>query len=581
MSEELSTILSNLDISDINIEDVSIDQSLEVDSLLNFKEEFAQFLANNPEIVKISEDLPNSSKSLVVLSPLSVKHSFGRKWVSKSYHSTIVERPQRLLAVSIGIASALSIYPSNFTLLVSEKKSSLSSPHVLKIHGENWPKELEQLCIDSFNKLSKGEIEVPNDWHSGDIYLVKETIDALEGVIGSIETAIDTIFKLNENNPKRAFVAIRPPGHHSHRCAPSGFCLINNAHIATQYAFNTKNVTHAVILDFDLHHGDGTQDICWMKSGFSENDEDDKKESVLPKIGYFSLHDINSYPTELGYASVENIKNASTCILNAHDLNIWNIHLEKYNDEEDFYKIYNRKYSKIFEKAEEFLKNSSKESNNLPFKPIIIISAGFDASEHELKTMQRHEVSVPTSFYNRFTSDAVNLADKYSNGILLSLLEGGYSDSALTSGVFSHLIGLQKQNWNNEWGSSFVTKELVKGCKPNWKSSKVNSKDCLKNIKSFESDQSDFKNWSNQVIKLGRNMIPEFIINQTTVTPNTIPDSESISSRALRSRSLNAEVKKEEYEFEEHDTFEKIKLKKKQDDNMILDSPYKKKFDNK
>lgn len=107
MSDELSSILSNLDIGDHHDEPELLPSSEDQDPLFNFKQEFVNFLSDNPEIVKSSEDLSNSARSLVVLSPLSIKHSFGRKWASKAYQSTIVERPQRLLAVSIGIAAAL------------------------------------------------------------------------------------------------------------------------------------------------------------------------------------------------------------------------------------------------------------------------------------------------------------------------------------------------------------------------------------------------------------------------------------------------------------------------------------------
>ena len=522
--EAISQVLSNLEISDNSVYHVNDEQD---DMLHDFKQEFIEFLSRNPQIVTNSTFIPNKSKTLVVLSPLSTKHSFGRHWVTKTYLSTIVERPQRLLASSMGIAAAISMYPAHYTLMSSTKRSPLTSPHVLKIHGKNWPGDIEKICVESEEKLKKGEIEVPDGWNSGDIYLTKTSLDALTGVIGAVETAIDSIFKDDDETPRRAFVAIRPPGHHSHPCVPSGFCLINNAHIAIEYAAMTQGVTHAVILDFDLHHGDGSQDICWQKAGFEPDfgeisagyeegdddpDEHTKKDANTPKGGYFSLHDINSFPTELGYAIPTNIKNASTCIM-AHDLNIWNVHLQPYTTEEDFYKLYQTKYSILLQKADEYLTNARREHEDLirqngkmksprdqipPFKAFVVISAGFDASEYEVQTMQRHGVHVPTSFYSKFTSDAVKLANKQCNGTVLSLLEGGYSDGALTSGVFSHLVGFQRQSWEAGWGHSDVIKELIKGCRPNWKP--------LKN------PSNEVKNWANQVCKLGRVMVPDSII---------------------------------------------------------------------
>lgn len=133
-----------------------------------------------------------------------------------------------------------------------------------------------------------------------------------------------------------------------------------------------------------------------------------------------------------------------------------------------------------------------------PFKGLVVISAGFDASEYEQPSMQRHAVNVPTFFYNTFTKDALKLAQMHSHGKVLSVMEGGYSDGAITSGVFAHLIGLQNQSWINEWGSAQVVKEIVRGCKPNWKPYKTKrARDVI-------------RIWAEEVIKLGRAMIPEF-----------------------------------------------------------------------
>ena len=90
-----------------------------------------------------------------------------------------------------------------------------------------------------------------------------------------------------------------------------------------------------------------------------------------------------------------------------------------------------------------------------PFKPLIAISAGFDASQYENPQMQRHGINVPTSFYSTFTKDVVKLAKIHTNGKVLSFLEGGYSDGALSTGIFSHLIGLNNDDeflWNHSWG---------------------------------------------------------------------------------------------------------------------------------
>ena len=534
------------------------------DPLERFYKQFQAFVQNNPNVIsaaRAAAQIPESAKAVVVLSPYSLQHVFPREWVTKSYRKTIVERPERLLASSMGISAAITMYPSLFTLKSShQRKGSLMAPHVLKVHGSSWPAELIELCQMADAKLLKGEIEVPDTWNSGDIYLSSKTIKALQGTIGAIETGVDSIFKgpSAEHISNRAFVAIRPPGHHCHYGTPSGFCLLNNAHVAIEYAYDTYNVTHVVVLDFDLHHGDGTQDICWKRAGFKPEEEpedssyDDfgKKFAEFPKVGYFSMHDINSFPTESGFATKENIKNASTCIMNSHDLNIWNIHLSKWTTEEEFNVLYRTKYRTLFAKADEFFRSAKLEMNQQgrPFKGLVVISAGFDASEFEQTSMQRHSVNVHTSFYTTFTKDALKLAQMHCHGKVLSLMEGGYSDKAICSGVFAHLIGLQNQDWVKEWGSEQVVKEIVRGCKPAWKPYKTKrAKDVI-------------RIWAEEVIRLGRAMIPEFddIIFKDAV--NSAPSNSllkatvepastsTIAQRIIRSHRSNASPEKELHE---------------------------------
>ncbi|ODV91046.1 hypothetical protein CANCADRAFT_31830 [Tortispora caseinolytica NRRL Y-17796] len=399
-------------------------------------------------------------KTLIILSPLSYNHVFSRWWVRSSYLNSIVENPQRLHASSVGIASAVSMYPDQFSVQSSETRVDLKHPpeYVKRVH-QDWSKILAQLCEDSPAKLAEGDLEVPDDWHSGDIYLSEGTLSALEGVVGAIEKGVDAIFS---SDIKGCFVAIRPPGHHCHPGKPSGFCMINNVHLAIQYAADHHKLTHAVILDFDLHHGDGSQDITWRLSGY-DSDEYNSDLASPAKIGYFSLHDINSYPCEPGYTTIDQVKNASICIM-AHNLCIWNIHLRSYSSEDEFNQHYSSTYRALIDKAAEYLENASKKTEN--FKAAVFISAGFDASEWETEAMQRHSVHVPTSYYNRFTKDAFNeVASKYCDGRMLSLLEGGYSDGAISSGVLSHLTGFRNMDWQKEWGSAATVIGLERACK--------------------------------------------------------------------------------------------------------------------
>ncbi|KAL6945007.1 hypothetical protein ACO0QE_002450 [Hanseniaspora vineae] len=588
-----------------------------LDPLQKFKQEFQVFIDSNPQLHHTlqSTAIAEHDKAQIIISPGSLFHKFERSWVSKSYKKTIVERPERLLACSIGISAALTMFPALYTIRSIPPKgisdsdtpehakqqnemhniSKLMSPHVIKVHGKEWPVKLIKYCQESAQHLEQGKVEVPDGWNAGDIYLSPTTLGAIANSITALESGVDTIFgkstrsdassmnrssshptstKLSssstaktslsldnhlgerqqqqqqqtQESPSRCFVMVRPPGHHCHIDFPEGFCLMNNVYIAAQYASDHHGVTHVAILDYDLHHGDGTQDLCF-KRGLSQNKEiqelekqreaQDIKQEVIGeeeyfqkdyliekyglKVGYFSMHDINSFPTEVGYSTEDNIAKASTCIMDSQNLNVWNVHMKQWNlqqpqesnesanttnsnEEDQFYKLYNSKYRQLFSKADEFLYEGKQKMQELgkPFKGLIIVSSGFDASEYETPSMQRHKVNVPTSFYNVFTKDALKLAQLHTEGKILSVLEGGYSDAALVSGMFSHLIGLQNQDWIKEWGSQQLVKELCKGCKHNWKPHKKYSAELRNNSKDI------IKFWSQQVIKLGRSMIPEF-----------------------------------------------------------------------
>ena len=281
--------------------------------------------------------------------------------------------------------------------------------------------------------------------HEGDLYLCAESLHALQGCLGGVCDAVDAVFVSQVT--RRAFVCIRPPGHHCSSNVPSGFCWLNNVHVGLTYAAMNYGLTHAAIIDFDLHHGDGSQSITW---------EHNRKTQTLPKnaasykrtpIGYFSIHDINSYPCE--YGDEEKVRNASVCIENAHGQTIWNVHLEPWKDLDDFMRLYNERYLILLEKARNFLRSHTQKllrPNGGPQpKAAIFLSAGFDASEWEGEGMQRHKVNVPTEFYARFAADVVKMSyeeDLGVDGRVISVLEGGYSDRALTSGALSHLCGL-------------------------------------------------------------------------------------------------------------------------------------------
>jgi histone deacetylase HOS3 len=413
----------------------------------------------------------------VILHDACYGHRFSRPKTTKGMLSMIVERPERVLAAVLGLSAAYvrlgsrhsggshAPHPDKqpdsripFKIKKTSRAVPLTSPFVSAVHGTEWMKELETMCNVAGERLGQhmkelarpevaGSTAEKQPFHEGDLYLCSESLNALQGAIGGVCDAVDTIFSSIPTSPRRAFVAIRPPGHHCSSDFPSGFCWINNVHIGIEYAAQTYGLTHAVILDIDLHHGDGSQDITWDRNAKSASMPKNASFTKKTAIGYYSMHDINSYPCEDG--DKEKVTNASLCIDNIHNQSIWNVHLEAWRTMDEFWALYEMKYSILLEKARTFLRRHTqtiKDSHKqAPPRAAIFISAGFDASQWEGAGMQRHAVNVPTEFYARFAKDVTKLAQEEGTGVngrVISVLEGGYSDRALCSGVLSHISGL-------------------------------------------------------------------------------------------------------------------------------------------
>lgn len=413
-------------------------------------------------------------ETVVILQDNCYGHRYSRPRTSKGTLSTIVERPERIHATILGLAIAyvrLGGCPAPhlkdelpwipFKFFKTSRTVHLTSPAATAIHGTKWMSELSIMC-DSAEKnlaLNGNELIRPDaqagsngngstvqpKLHEGDLYLCSESLSALEGALGGVCEGVDAVFA--ERGPKRAFVCIRPPGHHCSADYPSGFCWLNNVHVGIGHASITHGLTHAAIIDFDLHHGDGSQSIAWAHNSRIASLPKNTAHSKKTAIGYFSLHDINSYPCESG--DVQKVQNASLCLENAHGQTIWNVHLQPWKTEAEFWELYEDRYMVLISKARAFLRSHTerlRSALNYPQpKAAIFLSAGFDASEWESPDMQRHQLNVPTDFYARFTQDVVQLAEEEGLGVdgrVISILEGGYSDRALMSGVLSHLSGL-------------------------------------------------------------------------------------------------------------------------------------------
>ena len=419
-------------------------------------------------------------KTVVILQDKCYGHRYSRPRTSRAGLSSIVERPERIHASVLGLATAYvrlggrhveghsplhpkrnAKAPPPFKVHKTKRTLSLTSQATINVHGLKWMNELKTMCEAAETKLALNGKELTRPTsseqasgsfkseqpklHEGDLYLCSESLEALEGALGGVCEGIDAVF--DESNAKRAFVCIRPPGHHCSADYPSGFCWLNNVHVGISHAALTHGLTHAAIIDFDLHHGDGSQSITWAHNTKIASLPKNTPMSKKTAIGYFSLHDINSYPCEMG--DEEKVRNASLCLENAHGQTIWNVHLQPWKTEADFWRLYEERYILLLSKARTFLRLHTGRLRQSPMHPqpkaAVFLSAGFDASEWESPGMQRHQVNVPTDFYARFTRDVVRLAEEDGLGVdgrVISVLEGGYSDRALMSGVLSHMSGL-------------------------------------------------------------------------------------------------------------------------------------------
>ncbi|KAK5686433.1 histone deacetylase [Elasticomyces elasticus] len=432
----------------------------------------------------LQEDGGVDAEVVVVLHDACYGHRYSRPKASKSTLSMIVERPERIHAAVLGTAAAFvrlgehhsggrnapspsssslsesAAAPPPFKIRKTSRAMDITSSYVTNVHGTAWMSELKGMCGKTAERLASGAKELSRSssptstgqekrpLHSGDLYLAPESLAAFQGALGGVADAVDAVFNPSTQT-KRAFVAIRPPGHHCSADYPSGFCWINNVHVGIEYAAQIHGLTHAAILDFDLHHGDGSQAITWERNARThakrlQNAGRPAKNAVKlgPDIGYFSLHDINSYPCEMG--DDEKVQAASLCIAEAHGQSVWNIHLQPFQTLDEFWALYESRYSLLISKARTFLQHHTNRlrAEGKEAKAAVFLSAGFDASEWEGSGMQRHAVNVPTVFYARFTRDVVSMADEECGGRVVSVLEGGYSDRALCSGVMAHLGGL-------------------------------------------------------------------------------------------------------------------------------------------
>jgi acetoin utilization deacetylase AcuC-like enzyme len=212
---------------------------------------------------------------------------------------------------------------------------------------------------------------------------------------GAAVSAVDAVMK---DRGGRAFGLVRPPGHHATPGTAMGFCLFNNAAIAARYAQSVYGAERVLIVDWDVHHGNGTQEIFW-------ND---------PSVFYFSTHQFPYYPGS-GSSGERGAGRGEGYTLNV-PLSAGTSATE---------------HRQAFRAALEAIERR--------FPPdLTIVSAGFDARRGD----PLGGLMLEDSDFAEMTKDVLRVAERHGEGRVVSLLEGGYNLRLLGGSVRSHLASL-------------------------------------------------------------------------------------------------------------------------------------------
>lgn len=252
--------------------------------------------------------------------------------------------------------------------------------HILKVHPKSHLEMVRQT-----GQSIKTNLHARID---GDTVMSKGSWEAALRAVGAGLDGVDAVMSKSAAN---AFCQVRPPGHHAENDRAMGFCLFSNAAIAAYYARNQHGAERVAVVDFDVHHGNGTQDVFWT-------DKD---------MFYGSTHQMPLFP-------------GTGALSETGAGNIWNAPLAAGDDGEVFRKAYS-------ERILEPLKNFAPD--------LIIISAGFDAHKHDpLGGLRLVEADFMWA-----TTKLMEIAEKTADGRIVSMLEGGYNLEALAKSVGIHV----------------------------------------------------------------------------------------------------------------------------------------------
>ena len=297
------------------------------------------------------------------------------------YHNTGDGHPEKIDRVTAVIDNFKKLDNKN---LIWKKPNKFENSFLIKTHTSNY--------IDQVNKSfpKKGY-----NFLNGENIVSPGSKDASKDAVGSIITAIDGVQKKEFKN---AFCAVRPPGHHAEKEKAMGFCIYNNVAVGANYLIEKYKYNKIAIIDFDVHHGNGTQDI------FYDNE----------KVLFISTHQYPYYP---GSGSEKEKGDFN---------NVLNIPLEAGTSAEKYLNAYENVLNKVREFKPEFL----------------LFSAGFDAHIDD-PLAQLHLSS--EDFY-KITKRTLEISKSFCNGNVVSILEGGYDLKALQESTKRHVDALIEFN---------------------------------------------------------------------------------------------------------------------------------------
>ena len=296
-------------------------------------------------------------------------------------HNTGEGHPEKIDRVTVVIDNFRKLDNKN---LIWKKPTNFDQDLLIKTHS-----------LDYISQVQKSFPQNGFNFLDGDTVVSPGSKDATKDAVGSILTAIEGV---QNKDFKNAFCAVRPPGHHAEKEKAMGFCIYNNVAVGANYLIEKYKYNKIAIIDFDVHHGNGTQNI------FYDNE----------KVLYISTHQYPYYP---GSGS-EKEKGKYN--------NIFNIPLEAGTTAVEYLNAYEHVLNKLKEFKPEFL----------------LFSAGFDAHIDDPLAQLR----LSSEDFYTLTKRTLEISKPFCNGNVVSILEGGYDLKALQESTQRHVDALIEFN---------------------------------------------------------------------------------------------------------------------------------------